>query len=281
MKRLLVLSIMVFGLLLFSGCASVSVPDYSSLNQTKKLVNLKQGYITDAEYAYVSATKTNFTLDIAGYNQTFSEAIEGDLSIHSNANDLNYKNKIKLPFFTSDILDLEYSSDKCGKIKGVPYLEVLNEDGTVDSSSEEVRNNYDVQEILQNISESKNLFASYSWEVNQIRDEVNYFDTMMRFTAGGDRITFVPLTLPIKYNGVVMYNKKEYYYFSIDEGKVRLDSQLFNDEIANFKVTGKILVNMQNFISEYQSLKLKGNMWAEGWNFDVEIKNNTELKQKI
>lgn len=268
------------GVLFFSGCASVNVPDYSYLNQNKKLTDLKKGYISDGKYTYISQTITNFTLDVAGYNETLTETIEGDLYIETNNNVLNYRNKIKLPFFTSDILDLEYSSDKCGKVSSLPYLRVLNEDGTVDSSSDAVRNSKEVQEVLQNIFESKNLFACYNWKINQIRDEVNYFDTMMTFTVLGDELTFVPISLPIKYNGVITYNSQQYYYFSVEDGKVRLDSAMFNDDVANFKVIAKILVNVDNFVPEYQNLQLIGNMWAEGWNFDVNVKNNVELKKK-
>lgn len=260
-----------------TGCATVNVPNYSSLNETKKLIDLKKGYVGEGKYTFVMSTNTNLTLDIAGYNKNFSEVVEGDLVVQKNGKEVKYVQNIKFPFFSSDILRLEFYSDECGIANNVPYLEVLNKDGSVDSSSYKVRNHKKVREILDIMSERKNIYACSDWNVGQIKDEVDYFDTLMVFTVLGDKLTFVPLSLPVKYNGIVTHNKKQYYYFTIDNGKARVDSETFNDDIAKFKISAKILVNMNNYITEYISLNLKGNMWIETYNFDVDIKSNQEL----
>lgn len=267
--------------LLLTGCVSVNVPDYSSLNQTKKLIDLKKGYVGEGKYTFVNSTNTNLTLDLAGYNKNFSNVVEGDLTIQKNANEITYIQNIKFPFWSSDIIKLDYYSDQCGVSKTMPFLTILNQDGSVDSSSYKVRNNKKIREILANLSDRKNIFACSDWHVNQIKDAVDYLDTLMAFTVLGDKLTFVPLSLPVKYNGVVTYNNKEYYYFTIDNGKVQIDSQNFNDDIAKFNVTAKILVNMNNYITEYINLHLNGNMWLEGYNFNVDIKSNEELIPKI
>jgi len=277
--KFLVTSVII-GLLL-TGCATVNIPDYNSFNQTKKSVDFKKGYVGEGKYTFVSSTSTNLALDLAGYNKTTSNTVEGDLTITKNGEEVMYVQNIKLPFFTSDTVRLKYYSDKCGNAKNIPYLEVLNKDGTEDSSSYKVRNHKKIKEMLQNIYERKNLYACSNWYIGQIKDEVNYFDTLITFTLLGDKLTFVPLSIPIKYNGIVTHNKKEYYYFTVDNGEARIDSKTFNDDIAKFKVTAKILVNMNNYIPEYVSVNLKGNMWIETYNFDVEIKSNYEFKTKI
>ena len=93
-------------------------------------------------------------------------------------------------------------------------------------------------------------------------------------------MTFKILSLPVKYLGIVSYKGNSYYYFTIINGSAHIDSQMFNDNIAKFKIDGKILVNIKNLIAEYLNLMFKGNMWAEGYNFDVKFQNNYSLKWK-
>lgn len=279
MNNMIFLSIFFVGGLFFSGCTpNIKVPDYSSLNKSIKLVDLKKGNVGETKYKYTSITKFNVKLDEYGYNKTHISPIEGTLSVEKIENNMKYIENVQLTFLTSDILQYKYSSDQCGNSNSTPTIERLNKDGSIDSDTKNIQKNKKTKEILKNFSERKNIYACSEWKVNQIKDEVDYFNTLIAFTVAGKKLTFVPLSIPVKYNGIVTHNKKQYYYFTVDDGKVRIDSAIHNDNVANFKVTAKILVNMENFISENISLVLNGNMWSHGNNYDVEVKNDFVAK---
>lgn len=271
--------VFVFLVVFFSGCVSVDVPDYDSLENNLKKVDLVKSEIKSGEYTFVENSIINISLDEAGYHDKIIKTMDGDLSVKRYNDKVDITVLAKLPFFISDLVKVEVTSNKCGKDRGIPYIEIINKDGTVNTNlTSKVRQNKKIKKMLNNFTQSNLIFACTNWKVDEIKDKAN--SSVFNRTIAGDKLSFKTLALPIRYKGITSYLGKNYYYFVVKNGKARIDSQMYNDDIAKFQINGKFLVNVDNLVTEYLSLIYKGNFWNQGYNFDVEFKHNFSLKDK-
>jgi hypothetical protein len=278
-KKLCILSFLILGFLFLGGCTSPDVPDYTSLKNNIKHIDLKKSEIGNGKYTFVSNVVTDISLDEAGYHERYIDTIDGDISIKRDNNMVKLELLTKLPLFSANLLKVEVNTNKCGYISDTPLIEILNKNGTINYKfTNKLRNNKKIKKRLNQFFKSQSLCACANWKVGEVKEKRN--SSFFSDSIGGDKLTFKILSLPVKYLGIVSYKGNSYYYFTIINGSAHIDSQMFNDNIAKFKIDGKILVNIKNLIAEYLNLMFKGNMWAEGYNFDVKFQNNYSLKWK-
>lgn len=276
MKNIHLVFLYILLLAFFTGCATMESPDYSSFNSTLKPTSLKSTKIPSSRYHITDYTNVEF--DIAGYSKILpTQTFEGDYITYASQDSLNNEIKAKIPFFSSTV-KLDFNTDRCGNPQqSYANAEVINSGGTKDyKTSQELNNNPKARELLGYITKSRqSVIACNDWEAGEIKNSVQFFNFIMSNTVLGDKLTSVPEYIPVKYHGLVPFKGKEYLYFSVTDGKTRIDSQTFNEDVGHFKVNVKAVVNPQTLVAEHLEMRMTGNIYLEGHSVNLTIKKST------